>query len=196
MTIIYEDVEGSGEVHLDVLKAISGNTQGKSMVDICCGFAPQTRQLGFEERFFIDIVKRDLAEENINFFVSDVFHYAEGMADFEVAFDAIFCLDAIEHFEKDKSMHLLSLMDKIANKQIIFTPLGDYLIETTPTNNPDSHKSGWEPKEFEDMGYATIVFKKYHPTLNIGAFFAIKCDNLEDEFIRIGNELKNKSWIK
>ncbi len=55
--------EGNGAVHLDVLKAICGDAGSKSMVDLCCGFAPQTRQLGFKDRFYIDIVERDLAEE-------------------------------------------------------------------------------------------------------------------------------------
>jgi len=192
MAIMY-NCEGNGEVHLDVLKAICGNTENKSMVDLCCGFAPQTRRLGFVSRLYVDSVKRDLAEESKWFANEDVFYFLDKNT---LHFDVGISLDAVEHFVKERALLLLNKMRMISNKQIIFTPLGDYLIETTRTDNPDSHKSGWLPQEFEDMGYATIVFPNFHKLLNIGAFFAFRCENLEDEFKIISNELNNKTWAK
>lgn len=191
MTIMY-NCEGNGEVHMDVLKAICGDTSGKSMIDLCCGFAPQTRRLGFENKFYIDVVDRDLAEEKKRFLVIDIFYYITNFLHFIC--DTSFLLDAVEHFPKEKSKIILKWMEDYSKKQIIFTPLGDYIIETVETNNPDSHKSGWLPQEFEEMGYATIVFPNFHKLLNIGAFFAFKCENLEEECKRISNELNNKSW--
>lgn len=182
------DCSGSPEIHLAVLKAICGDTKGKSMIDLGCGFAPQTRQLGFKFRLYVDIVTRDLKEENENFKNVDILNN-----DLDSFWDVSFSLDNIEHFKKMDGYFLLREMKIFSIKQIIFTPIGDYLIEKYATENPDSHKSGWMPEEFEEMEWATIVFNNFHQTLGIGAFFAFNCENMKSEFLRISNEL---SWIK
>lgn len=192
MTKVY-NCEGNGEVHLDVLKSICGDTSNKFLCDLCCGEAPQTRKLGFRTKHFVDIVKRDLGEDNCNFLQNMAEFHLYNLAGF-ARYDVITFLDAVEHFKKNIGYLLLDAIDNMAKLKIVFTPLGDYIIETIETDNPDSHKSGWLPKEFEDMGWSTIVFPNFHPTLNIGAFFAIKCDNLESEFERIINELNKKEW--
>jgi hypothetical protein len=74
-----------------------------------------------------------------------------------------------------------------SNKQIIFTPLGAYMVDEGSTH-PDSHKSGWTPDML--FGWLSIVLPNFHPTLNTGAFFAVQCDEEEKE--RIVNEIKNK----
>lgn len=182
---------GNGEVHLDVLKSICGDTQGKSMLDLGCGFAPQTRQLGFTERTYVDKVERDLEEEMPHFIncdlLSDKYFKQEG-------YDVSIMSDVLEHFPHEAAKYLLHIMEKYSRKQIIFTPHGDYLIEEIATDNPDSHKSGWTENDFKD--WACIVFSNFHPTLNIGAFFAFRCENLEQEFERVKHELNNKSWAK
>jgi hypothetical protein len=189
--ILKYSCEGSGEVHFDVLKAICGDTDGKSMVDLGCGFAAQTRKLGFAERTYVDKVERGLVEEMPYFLNCDL------MSDKwfkEDGYDVSIMLDCIEHFNKESGRYLLHVMQKYSRKQIIFTPYGDYIVETTPTDNPDSHKSGWYPQDLE--GWACVVFHNFHPILNIGAFFAFKCENLEQEFERVKNELNNKTWAK
>lgn len=187
--------EGNGEVHLDVLKVICGNTEGKSLCDLCCGFASQTRQLGFTEKHFVDKVYRDLAEESKNFWHNDIAYHIGNIAG-RKHYDVVIMLDAIEHFKKPIAYAYLDCMIGMAEKQIIFTPLGSYLIETTETEDPDSHKSGWWANEFEDMGWSTIVFTNFHKLLNIGAFFAWRSPNQEQEFERIKNELNQKEWTK
>ena len=52
------ELEKSGEgfdFHIRVLKAICGDTNGKSMVDLCCGRAQCTSQLGFSNRRYVDL---------------------------------------------------------------------------------------------------------------------------------------------
>lgn len=189
--ILKYNCEGNGEVHLDVLKAICGDTKNKSLLDLGAGFAPQTRQLGFTERLYVDKVERDLSEEMPYFLNCDL------MSDKyfrEKGYDVSIMLDCIEHFSKEAGKYLLHIMQKYSKEQIIFTPYGDYLIETTPTDNPDSHRSGWTENDFKD--WACIIFPNFHPTLNIGAFFSFKCENLEQEFERVKKELNNKSWAK
>lgn len=182
------DCEGDGIVQFDVLLAICGNDK-KSMIDICSGECPNTRRLPIEYKTYIDIVYRDIGKDQDCLVVADVLAWR-----IMKKFDVAIALDCIEHFEKNKGFELLELMDYYSDNKIIFTPVGNYLIEQVKTNNPDSHKSGWVAKEFENMGWATIVFPNFHPLLGIGAFFALKCKNLESEFERIINELNQKEW--
>ena len=91
-------------------------------------------------------------------------------------------------------------MKENSKKQIVFTPQGEYMnVRDKENTHPDTHKKSWTDIEFQEMGWATITFPHFHPTLGengLGAFFAFNCDNLEQEFNRITNELKNMKWIK
>jgi|SRR5580693_5154152 hypothetical protein len=187
------DIPGTPEIHLDVLKAICGDASNLSMLDLGCGFAPQTRQLGFRSRTYVDVVERDLAEEmpyfiNCNILSNEYFK--------KEPYDICLALDVIEHFQKDTADYLLYLMGRQSHKQIIFTPLGDYLIGFGDPNSPDTHRSGWQPEELDAKGWEVISFPRFHTTLNLGAFFAYKCENIEEEAIRILDELTNKEWTK
>lgn len=177
------DKDGDGEIHLSVLKAICDTGSNGSMIDIGCGFAPQTRQLGFKEKRYVDIVIRDLESENEFFERTDILYLVSTQA--HVKYDVSICLDCIEHFNVKDGLKVIRWMEENSTTQIFFTPLGDYMIEPIATNNPDSHKSGWLPEDFEKLGYATIVFPNYHPKLNIGAFFAFKSEKLKDKFEQI-----------
>jgi hypothetical protein len=185
---------GSPEIHLDVLKAICGDVSSKRAIDICAGFAPQTRQLGFADITYVDIVSRDLGTESHRFVNKDVFEYIRRNGDIGNRWDVSIILDGIEHFTKDKARLLLNYMEIFSNKQIVFTPIGEYKIGTD--EHPDTHKSGWMPNEFEDLGYSVIVFPNFHHTINLGAFFAFKCKNMLEEVQRIIKELNNKEWVK
>jgi len=171
MEIIFENVNGSGIVYLDCLKAICGNTDGKSMADLGCNHAPYTCQLGFEKRTYIDILPRTLdeAKEQQYFVHDDALNWLINQKE---NVDVSISSDHIEHLTKDKGFELLLLMEAKSSKQIIFTPLGNYMVNEQDTN-PENHHSGWMPEYF--AGYAKIIFPKYHPTLNVGAFF---CDKM------------------
>lgn len=197
MRIVFDEIEGNGDIHLDVIKVICGTTENKSMIDLCCGFAPQTRQLGFKNKLYVDVVYRDLMEESDDFRVMDVLAFMKGGGDHGKYFDVSIMLDGIEHFRKDDANYILDWMYENSDKQIIFTPLGDYVIETVPTNHPDSHKSGWMPEDFEAMGWNTIVFPKFHALLGIGAFFAFNCPGSnEPERIKLQLTANSQQWRK
>lgn len=192
MQLIIPGVHGNGQVYLDILKAICGETEGKSMADLMCYHAPYTPLLGFAERTYVDVQDRGLdhKEEQQFFIKADVFEFFiknEGKT-----YDFMICSDAIEHITKEQGEDLQILMEGHSKKPVFFTPLGEWMI--TDDNNPDSHKSGWLPEDFP--GYATIILPDFHPTLDKGAFFAFKCENIQQEFERVINELKIKSWIK
>jgi SAM-dependent methyltransferase len=71
------------------------------------------------------------------------------------SFDCVISTDVIEHFNKKDSLDLIKKMEAIAIKKvIIFTPNGynpkDFLEDANPLQ---VHKSGWNVKEFREMGY-------------------------------------------
>lgn len=192
MQITFENVTGNDTVYMDVLRAICGNTEGKMMVDLMCNLAPHTPLLGFKVKRYVDILYRklDIESEQRLFIEEDVFDFLKQPL---AGYDVSICSDGIEHVTKEKGYELLKLMVKRSHKQIIFTPLGNHLVEDG--DNPESHHSGWFPEDF-DESYAFIVFEKYHPTLGIGAFFAWSCDNIKEDFERVKNELNTKLWAK
>jgi hypothetical protein len=197
MILEYPGVVGNGEIYLDVMKAICGDTSDKSMVDLMCHHAPYTPMLGFKERTYIDIQNRgtDHVSELDKFIIDDV---VKGEWDRYLGqVDVTICSDGIEHLSINDALLLLKKMQTSSEKQILFTPLGECSI--TNDNDPDSHKSGWRPEILNLLlvdQWAYIVFPNFHPSLNVGAFFFWCCDDILEDFERVKLELKNKQWTK
>jgi hypothetical protein len=187
MKLEYPGVVGSGELYLKVMKAICGDTSGRSMVDLMCHHAPYTPLLGFKERAYVDIQDRglDYKEEQQYFIKSDIWTFLVENSNLHC--DVMICSDGLEHLKKQPGYDLLLTMKLMSDKQIIFTPLGDYMV--SDDDNPDSHRSGWMPDDL--AGWATIVFPDFHPALNTGAFFVWHCNGIEQDFERVKNELNN-----
>lgn len=192
MISYFPNVHGSGIIYMDVLRALCGDTTNKTMIDLMSNKAPYTSQLGFKERTYMDILPRKLDNPNEQqFFIQqDVFDidFINGKM-----YNVSICSDGIEHLTKENGKRLLYIMNLISVKQILFTPLGDYMVDTQSTD-PEGHHSGWLPKDVPE--YDCLVFPEWHPTLNIGSFFFFKLGvlNHEEEFKRIVNELKQKKW--
>jgi hypothetical protein len=185
-------ITGSGELYLDVVRAICGNdTADKSMVDLGAHKSPYNSQLNFAYKQYVDIQDRPLDDISQQQYLikEDVLTYLNKVG---WKFTVAIASDLIEHLTIEKGNELICLMKERSFKQIIFTPLGEFNL--TKDDNPDSHRSGWTPEMLP--GFAAIVLPDFHPALNIGAFFAWNCKNIEQEFERVCNELKNKSWIK
>lgn len=193
MKLEYPGIVGSGEIYLKVLKAICGDTTDKSMVDLMCHRAPYTPLLGFKDRIYVDIQDRGLdhKKEQKYFIQADVFEYLKNQA--YPNFDVAICSDGIEHLSNSDGFHFLYWMREKSSKQILFTPLGDLQVITNNLH-PDSHKSGWTPEKvniYMPYQFAYIVFPNFHPSLNTGAFFFWHCENIQQDFERVKNELKN-----
>lgn len=193
MQITFENIHGNDTVYMDCLRAICGDTKGKSMLDAMCNLAPHTPLLGFKEKVYVDVLPRllDHKDDQQYFIQSDIFEYMENTMRW---YDTIIITDGIEHITKDQGYDLLETFLIASDKQIIFTPLGNHMVEDG--NNPEAHHSGWLPEDLEQDLYAFIVFPNYHPTLGIGAFFAWSCENIKEDFERVKNELKTKEWTK
>jgi len=189
---------GSSELQIEVLKAICGDTENKTMVDLACGSAPQTSQIKFKERTFVDIVKRHLPEVEEELINMDVIKYLKKAIEENKQFDISISTDTIEHFRDNDALEFLALTSKVAKKQIWFTPLGEYCMTTDQNdNNPDSHKSEWTPEKLDGImkgKWAHLVFPNWHPTLGnngLGAFFSWTCDNIKEDYEIVIDKLKH-----
>jgi SAM-dependent methyltransferase len=76
------------------------------------------------------------------------------------SFDAVTCIDVVEHLNKEDSIKLIEKMEKIARKVVfIQTPWGydhtykaGYFLGVNPYMK---HLCGWTPEEFNERGYKT-----------------------------------------
>lgn len=156
------------------------------MCDLGCHHAPFTPQLKYKERVYVDIQNRplDYPEEQQFFVQSDIIQYLHTC---NRSFDVTIASDVIEHLTTEQGYELLGLMKFRSAKQVIFTPLGPYMVDE-PNTHPDAHRSGWTPDML--FGWLSIVLPDFHPALNTGAFFAVQCNDEEKE--RIFNEIKTR----
>lgn len=194
MVITLDGIEGSGELWLDIMRIICGDTSRidycETMVDLGAHRSPYTPLLGFSKRVYVDIQARPLDHPNEQqyFVQDDIIHYLEGMQRGPTTF---ILSDVIEHLTLKDGYMVIELMVHKGYKNIIFTPLGEYMMESVPTTNPDAHRSAWIPEMIS--GYTSIVFPNFHKALGKGAFFAFNCEPSETE--RIVNEITNKYVI-
>jgi hypothetical protein len=189
MKLEFPGIVGSGELYLRVMKAICGDTQGRSMLDLMCHRAPYTPLLGFRHRNYVDIQDRgfDHKEEYPFFIKADVFDYLMNTG---AIFDVAICSDGIEHLTRADGVQLLIWMKERSMKQVLFTPFGELML--TNDSHPDSHQSGWLPDHisiYMPDQFAYIVFPDFHPALNAGAFFFWHTKDIEQDFERVKNEL-------
>ena len=177
---------GSFPLYENIIRAIIGpKMTEQSFIDLCSCEATITRNLQFKEKTYVDVLDCwDIPGQMDKFIQTDV------LGDHEIFnkhYDIANCSDGIEHLSKEEGFRLIERMKNISDKQILFTPLGNYMIEV---GNPDPkcHKSGWHPEDFE--GFASIVCPIYHPTLGengLGAFWVWKCDDIEADFQRVND---------
>lgn len=177
------EVRGSYELFLVILRSIIGTDRG-SLIDLCSNTAPLTRYLDFEHKTYVDVLPRELGDEQPKFVQCDVLGEHESLSR---RYQVSVCLDGIEHLEKPDGFKLLARMNELSGKQVLFTPLDPWCMAPAGDSNPESHHSVWGPLDVPD--YACLLMPAYHEALGIGAFFFWKCDNLEAEFRRVVSEV-------
>ena len=131
-----------------------------SVLDIGCGAAPTMRQLGVPRpcglegyRPSYEEAKRRGTQDEITFGdvrdVSRLFNRAQ--------YDGCTALDLIEHLSKDDGMNLISDLERIATKRVVFfTPNGFLPQKHAKSDDLEEHLSGWEPDEMRKLGYEVI----------------------------------------
>ena len=195
MRIDFPGVVGTIEVYMDVMRAICGPTEGRSMADLMCCTAPNTPKLGFSKRTYIDIIDRKLDDpkEQQFFRHMDVFKDPQFMWGHV---DVAICSDGIEHLYLEDGYKLIDLMETVSTRHLIFTPLDNIFgIDTVNGDeNPEHHRSLWHPRMLP--GWASIVFPDYHKVYGGGAFFSFRTPSTRYHLDKAYDELKEKSWAK
>jgi hypothetical protein len=183
MRLDFPGIEGNIDIYMKVLRAICGDTVGKSMIDIGACFAPNTPKLGFSDRTYIDIIDRKLdhPEEQQYFHQADILNIPTKLIR---RYSVALCLDCIEHLTVPDGYKLLKIMEHLAGKYIIFTPTTD-LFGLYNDDTPEAHRSVWSPEMLKD--HACIVFPDYHKEWGGGAMFSWNCEDIEKDFERVKN---------
>jgi len=183
---------GSGEIYLQIMKLICGDVSDKSVVDLMCYHSPYIPQMGFKKRTYVDIQDRKLDDkrEQQFFVLSDVFDY---LAHNKEVVDIMISSDGIEHLTSDKGLELISLMKQRSDCQVLFTPLGENMVDKNAIH-PDTHKSGWTPEiinyHFPDY-FSFIVMPRFHTSFGAFFFWHNK-DNYTSQ--KINESLKSIQW--
>lgn len=202
MKITFDNINGNYEIFLDCLNSIIGSNRD-SFIDLGCNKATCTGTLtDFKTRRYIDILPRELdfineqqyfEQGNILDIPTEFVYGVKPIQKYSVSFN----LDCIEHLKFDDGLKVLNIMDKISHKQIVFTPDKEWMFTSDEDKDPEAHRSLWTPDIMESLfpnKYAFLHFPNYHPSLLIGAFFAWHCENIEQDFERVTNELKQYTW--
>ncbi len=135
-----------------------------SILDVACGLSLKSKFIPAEIRVGVDIFEEYFRhiEADIPYVVirHDV-RYLDHIF-LPKSFDLVIGLDIVEHLEKDESLSMIRQCEEIARKGVIFeTPKG-----FIPTNidilghgghEVQTHRCGWEPEEFHELGYTTVI---------------------------------------
>lgn len=159
---------GSMPLWIEIFVRILGRPADQvTLIDLCCGRMGNTGLLRFGRSLHVDLTDYDERPRSAAFLKHDVLTLSETL---DGLFDVALCSDGIEHLSKPDGMTLIDRMVRLSPRQIIFTPLGEYMVDPGATS-PEAHRSGWVPEDFP-TGWDTQVFPNWHPTLNIGALWA------------------------
>jgi SAM-dependent methyltransferase len=134
-----------------------------SVLDVACGLSLKSQYIDARLRVGVDIYRPYL--ERIDAPVPYVAINADAMRLRELflprSFDLVLLLDVVEHLDKPDALRLMEMAEEIARVAVIVeTPRG-----FVPQNMDiwghggdawQTHRSGWEPAEFAERGYAVV----------------------------------------
>lgn len=85
----------------------------------------------------------------------------------KASFDIAWCIDVLEHLEREEALRLLSSLSTIARRQIVvFLPLGFFPQDRDPGGfaEPElvKHRSFWEKEDLISLGYRCYPLRGFH----------------------------------
>ncbi len=135
-----------------------------SILDVACGLSLKSKFLPAQIRVGVDIYEpyfKSIESETPFVLVKyDVRKISEIFPD--KSFDLVIALDIVEHLEKEESLKMIEQCEKIARKGVIIeTPKG-YVPQNLDIlghggHEWQTHRSGWEPEEFQKMDYKVVL---------------------------------------
>lgn len=139
----------------------------ESVLDVGCGLALKSKYIPANIRVGVDIHEPyfEHIESNVPYVV--VKYDVRKLRDIFIpkSFDLVIGCDIIEHLEKQEGFELLKQCEEIARKAVISeNPRGfipqDMDILGYGGDHWQTHRSAWEPEEFEQLGY-TVLTRNY-----------------------------------
>ena len=148
--------------YLDWCKKLYRSNQIETLLDLGAGTNPQNQlclslhirqlliDLGYPESSENRIVRKRIDVMDFNSIKASILEFSNG----ETKVDCVVSIQNIEHLSKEDGKRLLAHVENFARKLIIFeTPNGFVHQSGTPENPYQEHKSGWEVKDFKQLGY-------------------------------------------
>jgi SAM-dependent methyltransferase len=135
----------------------------KTVLDLGCGQSSMIQYVpNIEFSLGVEIWKPYIEESQKNnihtkYINSDILSFHDSPD----SFDAVMCIDVIEHIEKEKALELIKAMKEWATeKVIILTPNGYIPNENSygDGNKYQNHLSGWTPLDFYNLGFDVVGF--------------------------------------
>lgn len=144
----------------NIVSIFPGLPDFSSVLDVGCGLSLKSKFIKADIRVGVDIFPEyfNHIEAEVPYVV--IKYDATRLHEIFVpkSFDLVIALDIIEHIEKSDAIFMIRELEKIARKAVILeTPEGfvpqNIDILGWGGDRYQTHRSGWEKKELEDMGY-------------------------------------------
>lgn len=135
-----------------------------SVLDVACGLSLKSKYIPAQIRVGVDIHEPyfNHIEADVPYVV--VKHDVRTLREIFTpkSFDPVIAIDIIEHITKEEGFELMRQCEEIARKAVIFeTPKGyvpqNIDIQGHGGDEWQTHRSGWQPEEFEERGYKTVL---------------------------------------
>lgn len=127
----------------------------ESILDLGCGHNSHIRFCDAPYKVGVELFDRYIKESEEKGIHNKYIKSDVTKVDFEPkSFDAVIMIDVLEHLSKQDALELIKKMNTWAKKKIIIlTPRGFMHQENVDNNHLQDHLSGWEVKEFKDLGF-------------------------------------------
>ncbi len=189
---------GGGRAHHNLLRR-ELTSDIKTVLDVGCGRGTFRVFRNFNTTG-IDIFRKsiEIARRNGNYKYLMIGDVSE-MCFPDNYFDAVTCIEVVEHLEKPDAIKLIGNLERIARKKVIITtPWGFDDLPKGKENRYLEHQCGFEPMEFKQRGYRTGAFALIRwrfgnatPTLIVGYVLSVICNLLIRMF---PDKLSNNFW--
>lgn len=163
-------------------------------VDLGCGNGEYLNSINFKPKkgIAVDLVPPGKLRSDFVFERREINEWLDNNQ--SERFELISIFDVVEHFKKEEAITLINKSQNLAKNLIIGTPSGfiKQNAETHPAekDNPwQWHRCGFDPAEFEKLGFLVFVLKNYHykPIGNDRSFDKLVCFWSKDQEMSYGS---------
>jgi len=135
----------------------------RSVLDIGCGKSSPIQECDVEYSVGVELFEPYLQESKKAGIHNEYVHADIREVEFEPgSFDAVICLEVLEHLTKQQGRTLIEKMSCWARKKVIITTPNEYLQQDDIDDNPlQVHRSGWSAKELARLGFKVNGLRGY-----------------------------------